>query len=425
MDNTKGLFGESSFSAPEQDTTPEYVKAADLHNLGNVKKSFFDSVGDAFFNSPDFVQTAFLSGYNSFYNSGMAIGRVLGITDEKDRETAAFISNVDSDLGAYYRKDPASVDTAGFLLSSIVPGIGGVKLLNAGQKALAGARYGFVGTNIGTALGLRTPMVETYIATAVKEIASGQALYANIGANGVKALSAGIYQNVLEGIAFESTIQATMFASPVLNEQTKSDIVWNVATGGLFQGVLGGAFHAATTFGAIKKGVDLRVNAIREFGSRDILVETGNTAMDIAWIAKAVETKAEYVKTLDPASDLYRDQVAAFNAMAIRAANDMRSSTHSLVPGKQQTLANMVADLNVKDSAENILGRHLDTEEIHSLAGTTRVERDILKAIKEEKGIDPNLQTHYWLGKLDFLLLVFTILQIHLLRMKRVVCVIV
>jgi hypothetical protein len=393
-DQTQSLWGSPSIPAEPQ--LPSYLQAADLHNIGNNKKSFLETTGDALMNAPSFTEAAFLSGYNSFYNSGLTIGRVLGITDEENRKTSAFISSIDSDLGIYYKQNEGAVDVAGFLLGSLLPGIGGIKILNMGQKALAATESGFVGTNIGAAMGLRTPMVETYIATAAKEIASGQALYANLGTSGVKALSAGIYQNVLEGIAFETAIQATMFASPILQEQTKSDILWNVATGGLFQGVLGGAFHAATTFGAIKKGVDIRVNAIREFGSRDILVETGNTSMDIAWIAKAVEMKKNYVAGLDPASELYRDQIAAFNAMSIRAANDMRASTHKLVTGEQRTLANMVADLNVGNDANSILGRMTDTVEIHSLAGTTSVDKAILKAIKDETGIDPALQTHFW-----------------------------
>lgn len=373
---------------------PDYLRAADLHNVGSNNQSWFSSVGDSIENAPSFFTVSALSGLNSFYNTGVQIANLFG-ADSEENNTGAWISNLDSDLGQYYQQNQASADTMGFILGSLVPGLGGIKILNAGQKALALAKTGMVGTNLGAALGLRTPMIESYIATAAKDIASGQAMYSSLQSAGVKALAAGVYQNVLEGIAFETTVQATMHASPVLNDQSISDIAWNVATGGLFQGVLGGTFHAASTIGKINSATSDIVKSIRPAGSRTLINELApeNTGLSIAYMAKDIERGGI---DLNPGDPNYAEQVAANADRIRRTQNDMRTVTHTLVVGNQKDLGNMIADLNVGEDSDTILQRMLDTDQITSVNGATKIEKEINSQVKMGQLIDPNLQVHYW-----------------------------
>src|SRR5689334_15971284 len=138
---------------------PLYVTAADNHNLGNTGTSWYDpdTWSQKFGNAGKFALTAVASGVNSFYNTGAAVGSFFG-ADTEQRNTADWISGIDQDLGAYYRSNAESVDFAGFVLGSLIPGLGGVKILNAGQTMLKGAKAtGMLGGNLGKAAGLLTP----------------------------------------------------------------------------------------------------------------------------------------------------------------------------------------------------------------------------------------------------------------------------
>ena len=145
------FFAPGADTLPTDQTVPEapdYVSAANLHNIGANNQSFLDSTISAISNSPEFIATSVLSGINSFYNTGLQVGRIVGLTDEPERETAGWIADIDSDLGEYYRQNKTGADVTGFILGSMIPGLGGIKILNAGQKVLSGARFGLVGTNL-------------------------------------------------------------------------------------------------------------------------------------------------------------------------------------------------------------------------------------------------------------------------------------
>jgi len=388
FDGTDALF---SPGTPAETQVPDYLRAANLHNLGSNNTSWFADVGDAVMHAPEFLAVSALSGLNSFYNTGVQIGNLFGL-DNQERDTAAFVSGLDSDLGQYYQEHQQGADMMGFLMGSFVPGTAGIKILNAGQKALGLAKTGLIGENLATALGLRTASIDNYIAQSAKEIASGQAMYSSLQSAGVKALASGVYQNVLEGIAFETAVQTTMHASPILRDQDASDIAWNIATGGLLQGAIGGAFSAASTIGKINKATNEIVKDIRPFGSREIARETGNTDLEIAALARQRETIPEDV---NPGNPNYAEQIKALDARNIRIDNEMRSKTLELVSGNQQRLGNMVADLNVGDAADNITARIIDTDEITSVLGKTKVESELNK-LPPEVPAPPELQVHYW-----------------------------
>ena len=391
MANLDDLFSASPASSTSTTdySVPGYISAADNHNLGNVGASWFDVNP---LNLPKYAGLSILSGLNSFYNTGVKVGNFLG-ANLQENKTDSWISSLDSDMGAYYKKNQEGIDLMGFLVTSLVPGIGGIKILNAGQKALSAAKNsGLVGSNLGTALGLKTSLTGTYIAGAAEEIIAGQATFAGVTQSGFKALAAGTYQNVLEGAAFEVMVQATMQASPILDHQSKSDILWNVATGGLLGGAIGGAFSAAKTFGAIKGAVKEASSQIQPFGSRALLQETNVPANKLILFADDLETGP----TLNPGDPLYANQVKALELKQNRISLDMRATVHEMIPGQDKTLGNMIADINVGQSADDMLSHYIDTDQISRVGIKTRVEELQKEQQKSSGHIDPKLQVQYW-----------------------------
>jgi hypothetical protein len=397
--NSSDLFASFNSQDPSAvggqiDTTdiPSYITAADNHNLGNVGSSWFDINP---LNIPKFAAVSVVSGLNSVYNTGVKIANFFGAdADEARTEDVVntVFSGLDSDLGVYYAQNQKAADLAGFLVTSLVPGIGGIKILNAGQKALAVASDGFVGTNLGMALGLRTPAIETYIASAGKEIATGQAAFTSITSSTAKALSLGVYQNVLEGAAFETAVQATMQASPILDDQSKSDIIWNIGTAGLFGGVLGGAFSSAKTFGLIKKEAARVSGEINPIGARgtNTFVNTGVQSDKII----ALTDDLEHGPVLDPGDPLYPEKVKALNARQTRIANDVRAAIHE-VAGNDTDLGRMIADTNVGQSSIDTMRTFIDTDQLARVNKDTRVETAVKERVKLGLPANEDLQVAY------------------------------
>ena len=167
QNSTESLFGGSSgelFSS-----VPSYVTAADSHNIGASKgttswlepETYVNALG----NAGKFITVAAISGLDSFYRTGAAVGNWMG-ADFDERTTDTFIAGFDSDLASYYRANKESADLVGFIGASLIPGLAGVKALNMGQKALAASKLGNVGGNLGKAMGLLVPKTEQYIVAA-------------------------------------------------------------------------------------------------------------------------------------------------------------------------------------------------------------------------------------------------------------------
>lgn len=401
--NPQGAAGALTGNDSSLDTdTPDYLRAANMHNIGSSNTSWFGSIADSVENAPKFFTVAAISGANSFYNTGVQIDHMFG-GDAEINDTGSFISGLDSDLGAYYQENQKSADTMGFLLSSIIPGVAGIKVLNAGQKALALTRLGNVGSNIGLALGLRTPLMADYITSAATEIAEGQAVYSGLNNSVIKALATGTYQQVLEGAAFETAIQATMHANPVLADQDVSDIAWNVMTGGLLQGAIGGALHAAVTLGKIGEEATGITKQIRPFGSQPLLQETNNTGLETAYLAKSLEEGP----TLDPGNPNYAAQVRTLQTRQIQIQNQIRTNVNKMTVGNQLDLGNMAADVLHGEDADTVLQRVAYVDQITNVNGATTVEKELAEAAEETGPItegtvasavpvNPDLQVHYW-----------------------------
>ena len=154
------------------------------------------------------------------------------------------------DASQFYQQNEDLVNMSGFIGGSLIPGIGGVRLLQAGQAAakaeLAAGR-------------LPEPALWTLGLVADKtEDAAQVARQAMISGNGSLQLGtasrAVVTQNLLESAAFETAVLATMQANPVLQDMTWKEQLENSLWGAGLGTAIGSVFGAAKIYGAVKKG---------------------------------------------------------------------------------------------------------------------------------------------------------------------------
>lgn len=229
--------------------------AAEDHDIVNGVGGWFDSVGESISNIPKFTALSVASGINQFYNSGVSVANWFG-ANAQENNLADMVTEFDSDLGAYYRKEQDGIDIAGFIGSSLIPGIAGVKVLNYGQKALqAASATGKIGRGMSLTTGILAPNRVKLTAAAVAEMKQSQTVFKLMNTNAVKAIAAGAHQGVLEGVAAEIFVQTALNASPVLDDQSAWDVAKNVALGGIFGGAVEGVIGGVKTTYAMKKGI--------------------------------------------------------------------------------------------------------------------------------------------------------------------------
>lgn len=349
---------------------PDYYFAADSHSSGNGNFAFTNPAtwGTGVDHAAKFAIASVASGLNSFYNTGVSAANWFG-ADAKENDVADQLSALDDDLGNYYRENRQAVDLAGFVVTSLVPGIGGVKLLNAGQKVLnAAAATGKIGGNMGKIVGLLTPKVDRYVSMAGAELAASNAAYNVMGANTLRAIGAGYGQAALESFAFEAAVTATMNKSPVLSEQDGWDLAKNMLTGTVVGGVIGGVISHAGILGKIKSAAktvmpeeQLFMNAADLSGAdaaqRIALRSEHLAAMPEAPTAQELlAPNSPFKATSKLLSDLPQGEQAAmadsfarkFSRLRDETFNSMqnknRADIHSIIAGGDSELGNYLAD---------------------------------------------------------------------------------
>ena len=387
---------------PSEGSVPAYLLGADNHNIGNQNSSWFDpsTWGDRAGNGLKFGAVSILSGGAQLYNSGVAIGNWFGMGDGADTDIKSIISSVDSDLGAYYDKNRESADLVGFIASSFLPGLGGIKVLNAGQHAIeAGLATGKIGGNMARATGLLVPKTAMYVDAAAQDINAASATFSAITQNGIKALASGVQQQALEGLAFETMVQATMFKSPILEAQDSGDIVKNIVLGGVLGGVIGGAFEGVSTYGKIM-GMAKKFEGETKFASaRSFQQELNRPDLNVIRNAQDIESAALPIKPSVGASPeefaLWQTQVKQAEQRAVRSYNDLRTNTNSLAKGNDLAATNMLADSMKGMPSSQVLEGMIHADEIVRPNIMTQVEKDINKLAKEGKLVDDSLQVNY------------------------------
>lgn len=242
---------------------PSYIVAADNHNVASGNGSWFDktigSTLESLSNAPKYWGLALGSGVTGILNSGIAVANLFNDEQDKIKEInyGQWVQEYDTDLGKYYQENANSIDTWGFVATSIVPGTVGIKALNMGQKALqTSARFGKIGEQMARATGLQVPSAARYMDAAATQIAATNQTFAITNANVLKAIGMKAGQQVLEAAAFETAVLATSFKSPFFNDMEASDIAVNFGVGVLLGGGIGTLFSIPGVRSGIKKSID-------------------------------------------------------------------------------------------------------------------------------------------------------------------------
>jgi hypothetical protein len=237
---------------------PAYLIAANTHDIAGSPtapdKSEFGPMG-VLSALGDFVSKgvplAVGSGAAQLYNIVPTLGNVLGGEYEQIDYKAA-VREFDDDLGKYYEAHQTGIDVAGFIASSFVPGMLGVKAFRGSQMFLDSAvGTGTFGRTMGYATGL-LPTKEKYLAQAVREATRSGNPFSFQEANTLNAILSGVRQNLWEAAAFETAVVATMHNSPILKDMSREDMLWNGLMGVGLGGAIGGAIETLLIRSAVK-----------------------------------------------------------------------------------------------------------------------------------------------------------------------------
>lgn len=325
-------------------------QSADVHNISNGGVSWTSPAawGEKLGNMGRFIAVSALSGVNSFYNSGAVIGQFFnpGI---QERDTANWITSLDTNLGDYYRINQESADVTGFILGAVIPGLGGIKVFNAGQLALKTALVeGKVGGGMGRALGLLVPKTDEFMAAAAKDITASTTTLNLLNANTTKAIASGLWQNVMEAAAFETMVQATMFQSPILQQQDGWDIAKNIAIGGALGGTVAGIFGAAKLRGTLKTAIAQEEVLRRPFQELPQFSTASPAANRLVTLAADLEMAAVPVTLRKANGELVENNFATtktlYDQKVQSSLNEQRKAWNDLA-GKDNLLGNLTADL--------------------------------------------------------------------------------
>ena len=346
---SKTAFEEALIKASEggyldSSAYPSYLTEADTDNLLNENRTFLESAVDTIESIPKFIGASLISGANQLYNIAPDIGNLVAGEGTFERaNTQEIISGMSEDFGDFYARNKTGTDLVGFIASSLIPGLGGVKLLNAGQKSLQTAlAAGKLSPGMSRALGILAPQSAKFITAAKLEVAGNTSAASLLTANSLKALGSDFSQNVLEAVFFESAVAATMFNSPILEDQDFGDFVSNVAfSAGIF-GVIGTAVSAAKLSYALKGAAAEASDAARPWA---FIPEAAPVSNSYEKIALDFDTLANMPKPPAEFRDLARRTIETIE-------NRVRKE-FSIIANGDEAVADSLFNLLKRESAES------------------------------------------------------------------------
>ena len=355
-----------------------YFSAADAHSVANGNPTFAESAAETITNIPKFIATSLISGVNQLYNIAPTLGNAFGGNYELSK-TADVVQAIDDDLGSYYKEHGESADTLGFILSSFVPGLGGMKLMNAGQKVLRTAiTEGRVGNATGKALGLLAPRRDETLKKAIQAVTNTNNPFSLTERNLVRAMGAGAGQAVLEATAFEVAVAATMYKSPVLENQDLGDLVTNIAMGGLVFGAVGGLLDGTRTAFAVRRAAD---KADKEASPLTHMVDPiGLSPSDsIIVLNEQIHNMPAVPTTFDA------DRIAFLGKKAEKNKGVMREAArkeYSKLADGDEVVAQALADRAGISSAQAVTNDYFGAVSVSRLADSTPLEKQLLSIQK-------------------------------------------
>lgn len=153
-----------------------------------------------------------------FYNTAYALGEALGVADGSSRaDTFDFLNEyVSEDVANFYSRHSAGVDIAGLVAGSLVPGLGAVRAVRLAQTK------GILPAAAQAATGLRNPdlvLGSKTVEAAKQAVLRGGTLSGFKNPAMYRAYALGGKQQLLETVAFEAGMLATMNQHATLNPE--------------------------------------------------------------------------------------------------------------------------------------------------------------------------------------------------------------
>lgn len=350
-------------------TQNELIINADSHNLASGDQSWFGRMGETLDNAGKFATAATVSGISGIYNTGVAVGNFFG-ADAEEVNIYNKLSEMDTDLGRYYQENQTAIDAVGFIGTSFAPGLGGVKLYQAGSKALLAAKAGKLGLGTEMATGLLPAMQKKYLAQAVEEIGTSSHVFKLANSNYWKSLAAGAGEQFAQSAAFEVAVAATMFNAPVLKDESWGDIGKNILTGTLLGGTIGTAVEGATSWFKLTKAVQKVDQELKPFTQ----------------INELPEGAAEFHKLRNLAEQRLQAAVPILTKTGNEVLDTKKyNNTLRLYKEKQETLTNRINESAIKLAGGDVmLGRQFAADILKqsdmgyiddALLGLTKISR--------------------------------------------------
>src|SRR6185369_7675392 len=164
----------------------------------------------------------------------------------------------DDDLSKYYTEHQEGIDLGGFLATSFIPGLGGIKAL----KMIQG---GLMGRNAAAATGLFRNAEAKYLEKATSAIQQEtNQVFRTLDGNKIAAIAAGYGDQALQAGAFETGVLLTMNQNPTINKEDHGyfkSLLYNspeVLSGAILGGGIGGTLNALKISGELKSTIRLR-----------------------------------------------------------------------------------------------------------------------------------------------------------------------
>ena len=356
----------------QQFNAVSYFAAADSHNIANSNKTFLESLGSDIADIPKFIAASLVSGVNQLYNIAPSIGNALG-GDFDMSDTGEVMAAIDDDLGQYYQEHEQGVDVLGFILSSAVPGLGGIKILNAGQKAMTSAMAtGKMGNGMTKAFGLLTPKRADNLKNAVNSVVNSDRRFSLTEKNLLKAMGSGVHQGVLEAAAFETMVAATMFDSPVLEGQDLGDLAHNIAFGGLVFGAIGGTIDAARSVYTVKSALKAADKEARPWNAIMKPAEGATPSDKLIHYSDQIAAIPPVPTTLDPARIALLEGAAKKKREEL--AGFMREEFTAIADGDHVVAQQLFDEAKLIDNP-TLLGNYMGSKSVSRLADKTTVEK--------------------------------------------------
>jgi hypothetical protein len=370
-----------------QFSIPAYQLAAQSHNnmnYGSREQSFLDGAIDLVTKG---IPATLAAAANELSNIVPTVGNlIMGDNSYKITTNREAIMSYDSDLGKYYDDHQLGIDSAGFLVGQIVPGMAGVKVFRAGQGvARAAAAEGRFGTAMAEAFGMKVPLRDKYLTKAISEIGDSGNAFKMTESNLLRAFASGVGQQAMEGAIWTGTVNALMNQSPILDQRDASDLMFDVLIGAGIGGAVGGLFDGIGAISKVKGAVKASEQEVLPW----TIAGLGGESKAPLSISDKILRKQQQIDAIPPIAPEFQ-----YAARAGRVAEqtrktlqlEIRQLTGELAKGDQD-VAKIMSRVIGSNSFESNVANLIESVQIARVTKTTGSEKAVDKLVSKVKDV--------------------------------------